>query len=766
MSNTTTTTTTTDATGDVTSTTASTLASQDDATNIDAVTYSMTNFQTVFTAIGTVGTVTSNIMTGFYNQMTQLWTGLQAGVPLTDNQSTAFGVLATSALGAKKAFEQLAGVDMTSLNTFSKQWAELSDTIANSPFAKTAGAGIALLKDSLIKMGAPIASVEQAVAGGVKSLVSYGNAFVDSADNALKLQNSMIQYAAQTGTLNNLYSAAGAGLKDLNELTVNYSNAISDATMATGVSTEVMQGYYGLISQIPGALASTVQSADKTAKSVSMLTAATQFAIGSGRSEVDVAKDLGLAFKDYGISGEAALKFTAQMTEISNKFHVELSDVRSALSNTADSFKMFGNEAEGAANMMNQYLGALQSTGLGEAASLSVIQKMTDGIKGLNIAQKSFLSAQSGGPGGLMGGYKIEQLLQSGQMDKVMAMVRTTLTKQMGPLVSLDQASQSPQAAAQMTKQIAMLRQGPLGSFAADDQSAIKLIEAMRNQQMGIKGAAASALSATPAQDLMSKGIDWQAKTHTVVVDILSEIKRIQGLAAISNLTTVQKSATAGVGAQFGATGDYSGQLRLDLGNRQKKAGTASGATAAAMADALKTGMLSHEQTIGKSAAMSMTDSVEVAKMIPESLKAPMDNIKSMINAGSQKGTAAIYKESINRLDAQTKDLKNTQMADQNAPLIPPPVEPINTGDIALDKINNIRDLPAFATPDAAMTATQIANKKNAPTAGSLRGMPAPDTTDGKNLGSITVHIEGFCLDCGEKIKGHSQSHAVAPQTK
>jgi hypothetical protein len=705
-------------------------------------------------------------MTGFYNQMTQLWTSIQSGTSLTDNQSAAFGLLATSALGAKKAFEGLAGVDMTSLNTFGNQWNELAEAIKKSPLAQMAGGAISVLGNALIKAGGPIADVTKAMEGGLEVLQKYGGAFITSADNTLRLQNSMIQYAAQTGTLNDLYGLAGAGLKDLNQLTVGYSNAISEATMATGVSTEVMQGYYGLMSKVPGAILATVRSADKTTKSVSMLTAATQLAIGSGRTEAEVTEDLGLAFKDYGISGENALKFTAQMSEISNKFHVELSQVRDALRTTADSFKMFGNEAEGAANMMNQYLGALESTGLGEAGALSVIKNMTDGIKGLNIAQKSFLSAQSGGPGGLMGGYKIEQLLQSGQMDKVMAMVRTTLTKQMGPLVSLDQASQSPQAAAQMTKQIAMLRQGPLGSFAQDDQSAIKLIEAMKNQQMGIKGAAATALSATPAQDLMAKGVDWQAKTYTPIVEILGEVKKLTSLGGIANLTTLQKSFTTGVGAQSGVTGDYNGQTRLNLANRQKKAGAASGATAAAMQNAVKTGMQSHEQTIGKAAAMSVTDAVEIAKTIPEALEGPMETMKSMMVNGSQKGTAAIYKEGISRLDARTKDLKNTQMADQNAPLIPPPVEPINTGDIALDKINNIRDLPAFATPDAAMTATQIANKKNAPTAGSLRGMPAPDTTDGKNLGSITVHIEGFCLDCGEKIKGHSQSHAVAPQTK
>jgi hypothetical protein len=38
--------------------------------------------------------------------------------------------------------------------------------------------------------------------------------------------------------------------------------------------------------------------------------------------------------------------------------------------------------------------------------------------------------------------------------------------------------------------------------------------------------------------------------------------------------------------------------------------------------------------------------------------------------------------------------------------------------------------------------------------------------TSSQNLGQLTVHVDGFCLDCGDKIKGHSQLHSIAPVLK
>ena len=69
-------------------------------------------------------------------------------------------------------------------------------------------------------------------------------------------------------------------------------------------------------------------------------------------------------------------------------------------------------------------------------------------------------------------------MISEGKLDEVAKMAEDSLKKQMGgKIVSQQEASQSEQAAAQYQKQLMLVRQGPLGQFAQDEQSAMKLVE-------------------------------------------------------------------------------------------------------------------------------------------------------------------------------------------------------------------------------------------------------------------------------------------------
>jgi hypothetical protein len=784
------------ATGDPTNP-APTSVDPNEVNNLNSVAFAATQAKTAFSAFGSATSEVKNILGGFYDGLKKIGVDLTINQRLTEGQSAAFGVLATSVLGARKAFDNLNGVDTSRINTFTKQWTDLQAILNNSPGAKTAAGATQLLVDALIKGKAPMDQIKTAMAEGVAGLNKYAASFFEGADNASRLQETIASLAARTGGLNEVFRAAGPNLSNLNQLTENYQKAINDANSATHVGVDIMEQYYAQISAIPGAMQATVKSATDSTKNVSLLTAATQYSIGAHRDMKDVVEDLRTAFRDYNITGDEALQFTARMTEINNKFGVELSDVRGALMSTAENFKMFGNEAEGAARMMNQYLGALESTGISGAVALDVVKGMTEGIKGMSIAQKSFLSAQTGGAGGLMGGFQIEKLMRDGKMDEVMAKVKTTLTRQMGPLVSVDEAANDPAAAARLVKQRAMLMQGPLGKFAGDEQSASRIIEGMKNQQSGksiLTDLATKPGEKGGTQDLMKQGINWQEKTHTVLSDIRDDIRATQGLAGISNLTTAQRSMTAGVGAHI-RTGDFAGPLRRDLSRGSEMSGVASGQTTDDLASALKTGRLSPRQTTGRGVAELLSEYKRLGKELPEAAMAPINNIKSMLSKGNTSGAADAYKESIARLDAQKAALKNvpassrgaeaSQIADQKsflqasmqdmmggaAALGTPEMqgasdESSTTGDRAMDAINSIKDLPGLG--DAA---SAVAGRKGTTATGAPQGMPLhphPTETDaaGKSLGEITVHIEGHCLDCGEKIRSRSQGYAVAPQTK
>jgi hypothetical protein len=730
---------------------------------------------------------------GLYDQVNKTSANFATNQRLTENQSAAFGLLATSVLGTRKAFDSLNNVDTSRLNTFSKQWTDLQNVLSNSPGIKTAKDVTQATVDFMVKAGAPLKEIQTAIAKGIGGLKSYAEAFFESADNALRLQNSIIQLAAKTGGLNEVLRVAGPNLENLNQLTATYQKSISDASTATDVSQDIMEQYYAQLSTVPKAMQAMVKSSSDSTKNVSLLTAATQYSIGSGRDYKDVVEDLRTALRNYNITGEEALRFTARMGEISNKFGLELSDVKTALSSTSENFKMFGNEAEGAAKMMNLYLGSLESTGLSGAASIDVIQGITTGLKNLGIAQKAFVSAQTGGPGGLMGGYQIEEMLREGKIDQVMEKVKATLTRHMGPLVSLKEAAESPQAAAQMTKQIAMLRQGPLGSFARDDQTAMRIIEAMKNQQSGktLMTELSKPGEVGSTQEIMRTGVEFQKKSHTELTHIRQLIQNTQGMAGIANLTTAQRNFTAGVGAPI-REGEFASQYRRDMSRDMQKAATASGQTTQDLADALSSGVMSTRQTVGRATAGLGADFESLVQEIPEALRAPIDNIKSMLSHGNTEGAMAAYKEQVADLNARAASLKNvpqvargaeaSQIANQKAILQSSmqdmmrggtiDTSPINgttaVTDRAMEAIDNIRTLPNLG--DAASIVAHRGGGTTTAT-GSPTGTPmhphsVATETAHKELGEITVHIEGYCLDCGEKIRSRSQSYAVAPQTK
>lgn len=687
----------------------------------------------------------------YYDEITKVSANLTTNQNITTNQTTVLAALTTSALGARDSMTKLAGVDFSSVNTFTKQWQGLVNVIEKSPIAKTAEGLLGAMGSALKGLGLPVNDVTQKMKEGAPALYAYANAFFKAADNATKTQESIGQLASRVGNLNAVYGAAGPNLSNLNQLTENYNRIIDDSNKATHLGRDVMEQYYDMISQVPMALQSTASSATEAGKRVSMLVAATQLATGTQRQMGEVTKDLREAFRDYNITGDDALQFVGRMSELNNKFGVELEDVRTSLKSTAGMFQLFGNEAEGAAKMMNQYLGSLESTGISGAAALPIINNMTKGIQGMSLAQKAFLSAQTGGPGGLMGGFQIEKMLREGHLDQVMDKVKQTLTKQMGPLVSVDEAANDPAAAARLVKQRALLMQGPLGSLVGTgpegEQAASRLIEGMKNQQSGKSILTDLAKPGGPGgtQDLMKQGVMWQEKTHTVANDILETISRGQSLAETGALTSVQKSATAVVGAQF-KNGDVSGNLRRGLSLGTQAGANRSGMAAQDLQDAMKTGRINPNETVGHAAAELASDFKKIGKeLLPEAITAPMKYIKSAMG-GDSDNTSQVYNAGVPDKDMDSDDRDIANIMKKGNPVFN------SAGGVGNAAADNANRLGATAA---------AGQDPNAP----HRARSVTDTSD-KNLGQLTVHVDGFCLDCGDKIKGHSQLHSIAPVLK
>lgn len=541
-------------------------ASQASAQGIDGVTTSLDhmaastkNASVVLGDFNNIGAAAKSVFGQFESQLASVGTSLGNLKNLTATQTTQVGLLSSALLGARVSFEGFAGVDYSNMSTFTSQLDELTTILNKDSIAYGMASGAASkLAQSLANITGNGKEVTQMLNAGADVFVSYAKKVLIGADNALKLQQSMVALSAETGGLGDLYAAAGPNLERMNFLLQQQSSIMAEAGKATGLSASQVEQYWAELARIPGAMQSVVNVSEAGGETTSMLTAAIEVARGSGRSYRDIMVDLNKAYKDYGLVGEPALRFSARMSDVATKLKAPLEDVRAALSGSADQFKMFVNAGEDAARsteeiatVMNTYAGALQQVGVSASNAIGVVSQMLGGIKDLRIEQKAFLSQQTGGPGGLMGGFQIEKMMREGKMGEVMEKVMQSMQRQFGggKIVNFEEASQSQASATQYERQIRMLQQGPLGGMVKDRESAERLLDSMRKRSEGQITTNQLAGSTTVVQDQMAKGVDLQKGSYTELTKIRAQLEAIRYSGNVSNLNFTQSAVAARVGA-------------------------------------------------------------------------------------------------------------------------------------------------------------------------------------------------------------------------
>lgn len=692
--------------------------------------------------------------------------GFKDGQFVTEKQVEIFSKLGTAVVGAGKSFDSLKGIDASKLSTFSQQWTELQANIQNSPalgkFAKN------LFSDILSSSGVATDKIDEAKKKGTGALVSLGQAFFQSADQSLKLQEAMIQISARSGDLDNVYKAAGPNLEHLNSLTNDHYDMLKNTAQANYTTTAAVTEYYTALGKIPGVMSSTVQGADASTGKINMLSAAMKFAKGSGMELSEVQDNLRLALNNYNIKGEDALRFMGRMTELSGRFGVELSDVQTHLRSTSETFKMFGDNAESAAKMVNSYLGELQKTGISGKVALEVITGMTEGMKGMSLAQKSFLSAQTGGPGGLMGGIQIEKMMRDGKIDEVFDKVRQSMSKQFGSIVTMDEASQSQSAAAQFTKQRMLLQQGPLGQFAKDDQSAARILEAFKSRD---SGGSMTELSKSIVQDNMKNGQMRQEQTASPISMLTSLFESGQAKVSIANLNSVQSTFTARTGSRLNSrTGDYNNTLRgmirnsATMGDRQA---TASHTNIGNWKSGGKVKDRTGEQY--KNFVGELDSTIDA---LGETIQAPINKMKNLLANNDTKGAKEqeqIIRDTIKAKREENKNLPalvkgqmdselNSQENSLNQAIVNASIKKA-TATPNLDMSMNLNELGISSTGVNTAAARSAASAASGRVQGTT---PVPgDGSQEVTFSPLTINLEHTCPSCGDKSKDSSQSYQV-----
>lgn len=448
----------------------------------------------------------------------------------------ALTAIAGATLNARDSFHQLGNVDYGNMNTLSDQMKQLKDTLGAGGSGATA-AKIAIsglfdkFKDKLPE------SALKAFTGNHEAMASFVENMARKADNITRMQAGLLAVSAATGNLGQVYKKAGADLSDINSILSDHQSAIRATIGATRQAPEAVEKYYMALGHVPGALQAQVSSGTAAGENMNMLTAVMKMAAGNGRTVEAVTQDLGSAFKSLGMTGEPALKFVNRFSELSSNLGVQFDDMKNSLLGATDAFKNITDAGEaaskmteGMANNSNKWISSLMGAHMSGRQATETYKNMASAMAGMTTAQKSFLSAQTGGPGGLLGGLQIEKMMRSGDTAGVQKKLMEVLQKQTGPITTMDEALKGGQAgAARFEKQRMMITQGPMASALGikSSEDAAKMLEAMKAMQEGRGAPAALAGGSAGLQDAINKGTSIEDQNHTELTDMNKELNDI-----------------------------------------------------------------------------------------------------------------------------------------------------------------------------------------------------------------------------------------------
>lgn len=693
------------------------------------LTGSIQQTQTAKTATEQLTTAVTNLA-GSVSNLVQKFMGSNTtqkeGIDLTKSSADVMDVLSIGVLKASDAFA-LFSKNSEQAQTFTEQLHGL-------------GTATSLVSDTLMKLataGGASSSVLQGGAGVVKNFVEEMS---KAADNALHLQQGYLAMAGATGTLGRAYEEAGPNLINLNDMMLKQRTLLDEVASATGASTKQTAAFYAeLGTAIPDSVNKQVNATGQAGQSMNGLQAVMTVAAGTGRDVASVIKDLSTAYEDYNLTGERALEFTTRMSDLSNRFGINLSYTEGFLKQNADAFKLLGASGSDVDQTFNRMFTSFTSTGLSAKQSTDIIGGLTSQMAHLTVAQKAFLSAQSGGPGGLRGAYQIDNMLKDGKTDEVLKMVEDNLKKHFGgKIYTQEDAGQSDFAAAQFTKQRAMLQSGAFGGLVKQgpegDATAARILEAM---QAGTSATQALEPANKVLQDTITQGQNVQETSNTILNKILHELETSRGIAENRALDTVQKygSGTVRTDREVGQSTDNADRLRLD----RRTLGTQGASNATEMVNR-GAGNNYNVDTLRSDNMKKL--GTDVAGVIPEALK-------SALGFGDKpQANNSEYTQSINNLTAQQQEANRQLQQSRN--------QVVNAN-------YNVQTGRGVGSAAAVDQATGTAGQAPIARLGTARGRPG-DAPVPVQTGTqkVEIKVHGIiCESCAKPIKTDPHTNVV-----
>lgn len=391
--------------------------------------------------------------------------------------------------------------------------------------------------------------------GMAKALGSIKD-IAESTEGVENYRSSLMSLAAQRGDLNSFFNEVGGNFENLDNFLKADIATNTKLAESLGITLNEVEKLNLSFSKIPGTLGATISVGSDAVKQMSLLEAAVSLAKGTGRDFASVQTDITQAMTDFGFSAQKAIEYTSRVSEVSKKGNIPLETTKSILNDISSSYRLYGNNVDAASRLTLKFYDNLRQSGVSIKDSQEMIKGFSQSVMNLSLSQKAFLSNQTGGPGGLLGGLQIEKMLSDGKMDEVFDKVKATIQKQFnGKIMTLSDVK-TQEDAAMFTKQRTMLTQGPLGSIVKSDAEASKVLEAFKRgekvdpnkPQLTKDGMDALVEPISTGNEIANRsataltGID---RTLQAMLRIQGVDKGIEGISTITDATTLNDTAAA-----------------------------------------------------------------------------------------------------------------------------------------------------------------------------------------------------------------------------
>lgn len=474
-----------------------------------------------------------------------------------NNTNTAgFGLMSAALIKTTESFKNFANVDTDRLSTFSDQYKRLLTTIKDSPVG-SAAANVAIdgMKEAMEKAGMAAPKMGKVLSDLRKGFTDTAESFLMGADNTLRYENALLQTAAAQGGMQKLLEQTGTSFEHLNDVAGKQIEFMGKSAGATNSNKEQMEKYMSALKELPNGMSNFGESMEVAGQKTTFLTAAIQYAHGSGRDMAKITEDMSEAMNSYGTSAESALKYSAKMSQVSETLGAKVEDVRSAVNDSAEAFKSFvwggvnaDDMTQGLSDAMETYAKRLNGIGVPIKNAIEMSKNLQNQMSNMSVGQEALTSQMTGGPGGGRGALQLERLMKENPQE-AMKKVDESIRKMMGgKLVTEKQAEGSDAAYSQFMKQTMLIQQF---TGTQNRQQAESMSDAMASGKLDMS----KIQQKGGLDETVKRGQAFEDLSRTKVSQMNVTTDSVMLSGGVANLSTQQDATAARSGRAGGSDG-------------------------------------------------------------------------------------------------------------------------------------------------------------------------------------------------------------------